>query len=82
VIILWRLHQSKSCLEEVTITPSGGAHTINSTFNSLIGNLSFLTQVDDKKEWVDQELNNTYNCTLEMKQLPLTRLSNFEASNQ
>ena len=48
-------------MEEVTIIPCVGVDTTNSISNSRTGNLSFLAQSKDIKEWVALESNNTDN---------------------
>jgi len=67
-------------MEEVTIIHYVGVDTTNSISNSRTGNLSFLAQSKDIKEWVAPQSNNTNNCVLRIKQILLTRLSNCEAS--
>jgi len=49
-------------MEEVTIIPYVGVNTTNSISNSRTGNLSFLAQSKDIKEWVAPKSNNTDNC--------------------
>ena len=49
-------------MEEVTIIPYVGVDATNSNSNSHTGNLSFLAQSKDIKEWVAPESNNTNNC--------------------
>jgi len=67
-------------MEEVTVIPYVGVDTTNSNSNSRTDNLSFLAQSKDIKEWVAPESNNTDNCVLRIEQIPLTRLSDYEAS--
>ena len=67
-------------MEEVTIIPSVGVDTTNSISNSRTNNLSFLAQSKDIKELVAPESKNTDNYVPRIEQIPLTKLSDCEAS--
>jgi len=46
----------------------------------LTNNLRILIQAYDMKEWITPKSNNINNCALDMEHIPITRLSDCEAS--